>query len=88
MSIYRGPVAIAYSRSNRKNAKIYIKEFRRKAIDDVLDPKKKLSGIKDDYVIHHIAFGNKTIQLLKDKINKQDGKKGIKERKNRARRKG
>ena len=69
MSIIRTQVAIAYTKSARTNAKVYIKEFKRKSIDQVLDPKRKLAGINDNCNILRIAFGSHAIRLLKEKYS-------------------
>lgn len=69
MSIIRTQVAIAYTKSTRTNAKVYIKEFKRKSIDQVLDPKRTLAGINDKCNILRIAFGTNAIRLLKEKYS-------------------
>ena len=56
ISYHKDTVTIVFKTSTRSNAKIKIKTFRNKSIDDVLE--KKLPGIPDNAVILEMGLGS------------------------------
>lgn len=54
--ILKVPVAIVFKTSNRSNARIKIKTYRKKSIDEILSAK-KLVGIPDNAIILELGFG-------------------------------
>jgi len=54
--IIKGPVAIVFKTSNRSNAKVKIKTYRRKSIDDILTAK-KLVGVPENAIILEMGMG-------------------------------
>jgi len=59
--IIKGPVAIVFKTSNRSNAKVKIKTYRRKSIDDILTAK-KLVGVPENAIILEMGMG-KSLEL-------------------------
>lgn len=64
---HKDNVTIVFKTSNRSNAKIKMKTFRNKCIDDILD--KKLPGIPDTAIIVEIGMGDRFEQKWKTKYN-------------------
>lgn len=53
---HKSTVSIVFKTSNRSNARVKMKTFRNKAIDDILDAK-RIVGIPDNAVILEIGIG-------------------------------
>ena len=64
---HKDNVTIVFKTSNRSNAKMKMKTFRNKCIDDILD--KKLPGVPDNAVIVEIGMGDRFEQKWKTKYN-------------------
>jgi len=65
----RIPLGIAFQKSNRKNAKVYIKELKSMTIDDVLDRNFNVQGISKNAIIKDFVQGEELIKKLKKKYN-------------------
>ena len=64
---HKDNVTIVFKTSTRSNAKLKMKTFRNKSIDDILD--KKLPGIPDNAVIVELGMGELFEQKWKTKYN-------------------
>jgi hypothetical protein len=64
---HKDNVTIVFKTSTRSNAKMKMKTFRNKCIDDILD--KKLPGIPDNAVIVELGMGELFEQKWKTKYN-------------------
>jgi len=64
---HKDNVTIVFKTSTRSNAKMKMKTFRNKCIDDILD--KKLPGIPDNAVIVELGMGELFEQKRKTKYN-------------------
>lgn len=64
---HKDNVTIVFKTSNRSNAKMKMKTFRNKCIDDILD--KKLPGVPDNAIIVEIGMGDRFEQKWKTKYN-------------------
>lgn len=67
--VIKTAVSVLFKTSSRANAKLRMKTFRNKNIDDILDPDKRLLGIPAGAEIVKIAMGKKSIQDFKDILN-------------------
>jgi hypothetical protein len=63
---HKSTVTIVFKTSNRSNAKIKIKTFRHKSVDDILDAK-RIVGIPDTAVILEIGIGKQLEQQYRNK---------------------
>lgn len=63
---HKDTVSIVFKTSNRSNAKVKIKTFRNKSIDDILDAK-RIIGIPDNAVILEIGMG----KMLEEQYRKK-----------------
>ena len=59
--IIKGPVAIVFKTSDRSNARLKIKTYRKKSIDDILMAK-KLVGVPENAIILEMGMG-KSLEL-------------------------
>jgi|TARA_R110000796_G_scaffold59604_3_gene137523 hypothetical protein len=59
--IIKGPVAIVFKTSDRSNARVKIKTYRKKSIDDILMAK-KLVGVPENAIILEMGMG-KSLEL-------------------------
>ena len=66
MKIHKDLVSIVFKTSNRTNARIKIKTFRNKCIDDILN-QKKIIGIPENAIILEIGMGKR----LEEKYRKK-----------------
>jgi hypothetical protein len=57
VSYVKDPVVVAFKTSDRKNAKLKIKVFRNKTIDDLLDCDFVTPGIDENAVILAVGIG-------------------------------
>ncbi len=64
---HKDNITIVFKTSTRSNAKMKMKTFRNKCIDDILD--KKLPGIPDNAVIVELGMGELFEQKWKTKYN-------------------
>jgi hypothetical protein len=55
VAYHKSNVTIVFKTSNRSNAKMKIKTFRNKSIDDILE--KKLPGVPDNAIIVELGIG-------------------------------
>lgn len=62
------PVTVVFKTSSRANAKVKIKTFLTKKIDDILDPEIKVSGLPSRAVIEQIGVGNNFEQKYKEQF--------------------
>lgn len=63
---HKSTVSIVFKTSNRSNAKIKMKTFRNKSVDDILDAK-RIVGIPDNAVILEIGIGKQLEQQYRNK---------------------
>ena len=63
---HKDTISIVFNTSNRSNAKVKIKTFRNKSIDDIVDAK-RIIGIPDNAVILEIGMG----KLLEQQYRKK-----------------
>jgi hypothetical protein len=63
---HKSTVTIVFKTSNRSNAKIKIKSFRNKSIDDILDAK-RIIGVPDTAVILEMGIG----KMLEEQYRKK-----------------
>jgi hypothetical protein len=63
---HKDTVSIVFKTSNRSNARVKIKTFRNKSIDDIVDAK-RIIGIPDTAVILEIGLG----KLLEEQYRKK-----------------
>jgi hypothetical protein len=63
---HKDTISIVFKTSNRSNAKVKIKTFRNKSIDDIVDAK-RIIGIPDNAVILEIGMG----KLLEQQYRKK-----------------
>jgi hypothetical protein len=63
---HKDTVSIVFKTSNRSNARVKIKTFRNKSIDDIVDAK-RIIGIPDNAVILEIGMG----KLLEEQYRKK-----------------
>jgi hypothetical protein len=68
MAIIRGPITIVFKTSNRSNAKVKLKTYKNKTIDDVLT-KAKISGIPEKAIILEVGMGSTFEEKFKEKYN-------------------
>ena len=64
---HKDNVTIVFKTSTRSNAKLKMKTFRNKSIDDILD--KKLPGIPDNAIIVELGMGDLFEKKWKTKYN-------------------
>lgn len=62
-------ISVLFKTSPRANAKLRMKSFRNKNVDDILDPEKRLSGIPAKAEIVKVAMGKQSVQDFKDIID-------------------
>lgn len=62
-------ISVLFKNSSRANAKLRMKVFHTKNIDQVLDPEIKLRGVPDTAEIIKIGVGKASIQDFKDIID-------------------
>lgn len=62
-------ISVLFKTSSRANAKLRMKTFRNKNVDDILDPEKRLSGIPAKAEIVKVAMGKQSVQDFKDIID-------------------
>jgi len=63
---HKSTVTIVFKTSNRSNAKIKIKSFRNKSIDDILDAK-RIIGVPDNAVILELGLGKQLEEQYRKK---------------------
>lgn len=63
---HKSTVTIVFKTSNRSNAKIKIKSFRNKSIDDILDAK-RIMGVPDTAVILEMGIGKQLEEQYRKK---------------------
>lgn len=63
---HKSTVSIVFKTSNRSNAKIKIKSFRNKSIDDILDAK-RIIGVPDTAVILEMGIGKQLEEQYRKK---------------------
>jgi hypothetical protein len=63
---HKSTVTIVFKTSNRSNAKIKIKSFRNKSIDDILDAK-RIIGVPDTAVILEMGIGKQLEEQYRKK---------------------
>jgi hypothetical protein len=63
---HKSTVSIVFKTSNRSNAKVKMKTFRNKSVDDILDAK-RIVGIPDNAVILEIGIGKQLEQQYRNK---------------------
>ena len=63
---HKDTISIVFKTSNRSNARVKIKTFRNKSIDDILDAK-RIIGIPDNAVILKIGMG----KMLEEQYRKK-----------------
>jgi len=68
MAIIRGPITIVFKTSNRSNAKVRLKTYKNKTIDDVLT-KTKIPGIPEKAIILEVGMGSTFEEKFKEKYN-------------------
>jgi hypothetical protein len=61
----KSPTVVIFKSSNRSNARVKMKVFRTRTIDQVLDIDEYLPGVKGE--ILEISVGEKAINILKQK---------------------
>lgn len=66
ISYHKSTVTIVFKTSNRSNAKIKIKTFRNKSIDDILDAK-RIIGVPDAAVILELGIGKELEEQYRNK---------------------
>jgi len=59
------PVIVVFKTSERSNAKVKMKVFKNKTIDDVIDPKIKVIGIPDNAIYLEVGLGESFINKYK-----------------------
>jgi|688.fasta_scaffold806565_2 hypothetical protein len=65
VAYHKSNVTIVFKTSNRSNAKMKLKTFRNKSIDDILE--KKLPGVPDNAIIVELGIGEIFEQKFKQK---------------------
>jgi hypothetical protein len=65
VAYHKSNVTIVFKTSNRSNAKMKLKTFRNKSIDDILE--KKLPGVPDNAIIVDLGIGEIFEQKFKQK---------------------
>jgi hypothetical protein len=65
VAYHKSNVTIVFKTSNRSNAKMKLKTFRNKSIDDILE--KKLPGVPDNAIIIELGIGEIFEQKFKQK---------------------
>lgn len=63
---HKDTISIVFKTSNRSNARVKIKTFRNKSIDDIVDAK-RIIGIPDNAVILEIGMG----KMLEEQYRKK-----------------
>lgn len=63
---HKDTISIVFKTSNRSNAKVKIKTFRNKSIDDIVDAK-RIIGIPDNAVILEIGMGKQLEEQYRKK---------------------
>ena len=63
------PVVLVFKSSNRSNAKIKMKVFRNRNIDEVNDIDVKLPGVPENAIILELGVGTPLIDKCKKKYN-------------------
>lgn len=63
-------VVVAYKKSKRTNAKVFIQTFENTIVDEVIDGKKKKPLIPHEYEIVHIGIGSRFEEEFKKKYQK------------------
>lgn len=63
---HKDTITIVFKTSNRSNARIKIKSFRNKSIDDIVDAK-RIVGIPDNAVILEIGMGKQLEEQYRKK---------------------
>ena len=63
---HKSTVSIVFKTSNRSNAKVKMKTFRNKSVDDILDAK-RIVGIPENAVILEIGLGKQLEQQYRNK---------------------
>lgn len=63
---HKDTVSIVFKTSNRSNARVKIKTFRNKSIDDIVDAK-RIIGIPDNAVILEIGLGKQLEEQYRKK---------------------
>jgi hypothetical protein len=63
---HKDTISIVFKTSNRSNARIKIKTFRNKSIDDIVDAK-RIIGIPDNAVILEIGMGKQLEEQYRKK---------------------
>ena len=54
--ILKGPITIVFKTSNRSNARVKMKTYKKKSIDDILTAK-KLVGVPENAIILEMGMG-------------------------------
>ena len=63
---HKDTISIVFKTSNRSNARVKIKTFRNKSIDDIVDAK-RIIGIPDNAVILEIGLGKQLEEQYRKK---------------------
>ena len=63
---HKDTITIVFKTSNRRNARIKMKSFRNKSIDDIVDAK-RIVGIPDNAVILEIGMGKQLEEQYRKK---------------------
>lgn len=63
---HKDTISIVFKTSNRSNARVKIKTFRNKSIDDIVDAK-RIIGIPDNAVILEIGMGKQLEEQYRKK---------------------
>tara|TARA_B100002019_G_scaffold156361_1_gene134634 strand:- start:126 stop:356 length:231 start_codon:yes stop_codon:yes gene_type:complete len=63
----KAPVVVVFKTSNRSNAKVKMKVFKNRNVDQVLEPDKKLPGIPDNAIWLHVGVGESFIKTWQSK---------------------
>ena len=63
---HKDTISIVFKTSNRNNARVKIKTFRNKSIDDIVDAK-RIIGIPDNAVILEIGMGKQLEEQYRKK---------------------
>jgi len=66
ISYHKSTVTIVFKTSNRSNARIKLKTFRNKSIDDILDAK-RIVGLPDAAVILELGIGKQLEEQYRKK---------------------
>lgn len=65
------PIGVAFATSNRSNAKLKVKIFKNKEIDELIAANFVVPGIPAKSIIKEVAIGN---ELVKKLVKKYEGK--------------